>query len=456
MSDEKTRDDASAVDEVALSTKGMSIPEPSSENQAKRRSLFNATAWMTVILSSMYGIMYLDRVNISVAAKDMMKEFSLTNTQLGIAFSAFAWPYLFGQLVGGWLANRFGARLTLAVCGLVVAISTVATGFIGGLVSLFAVRLALGCGEGPSFSAATQAMRNWYPVTRFGFIQGVTHSAARLGGAIAPPIVAWIMVLGGWRASFWFCGFLSFIWVVTWWWYFRDDPRSHPSITEPEVAVLSPYAKISRKARTPFVPLAKRIASVTAVDFCYGWMLWVFISWIPLYFMNKHQLNLKNSALLAGLTFFAGVVGDTVGGTFSDWILVRTGNKRLARNAFIACSLLLAGAFLFCTMRTMNVTFVAIYLGLSFFCLELVVGTIWAIPMDITREYAGIAGGMMNFGFGLAGIISPIVFGFVIDKTGNWDIPFGISVGICVIGAVLTVFMRPDKPFVPPQATVPE
>jgi sugar phosphate permease len=453
MSDGKRQNLAvAAVDAVDLADKGSPGTGSPGTNHVRRKRLLSATGWMTAILSAMYGIMYLDRVNISVAAKDMMKEFSLTNTEIGLAFSAFAWPYLFGQLVGGWLANRFGARLTLAVCGLVAAIATLSTGFIGGLISLFAVRLALGCGEGPSFSAATQAMRNWYPPTRFGFIQGITHSAARLGGAIAPPIVAWVMAMAGWRSAFWFCGALSLVWVFVWWWYFRDDPRSHPSVTPDEVSVLSPYAKLSRKARTPFLPLAKRIGSVTAVDFCYGWMLWVFISWIPLYFMNKHQLNLKNSALLAGLTFFAGVVGDTIGGSFSDWILVRTGNKRLARNAFIAFSLVLAGIFLFCTMTTMNVTYVAIFLGLSFFCLELVVGTIWAVPMDITREYAGIAGGMMNFGFGLAGIISPVVFGLVVDKTGNWDIPFGISVAICALGAVLTVFMRPDKPFVPPQS----
>ena len=167
-----------------------------------------------------------------------------------------------------------------------------------------------------------------------------------------------------------------------------------------------------------------------------------------MYFMNKHHLDLKKSALLAGLTFFAGVVGDTLGGSFSDWILIRTGNKRLARNAFIAFSLTLAGAFLFTTMLTRDVTMVAIFLGASFFFLELVVGKIWAIPMDITREYAGMAGGMMNFGFGLAGIISPLVFGRIIDKTGNWDIPFALSVVICLIGACLTVFMRPDKPLI--------
>ena len=153
---------------------------------AKRRRI-SATTWITVILAAMYFIMYLDRVNISLTAKEMMSEFSLSNTQIGVAFSAFAWPYLFGQLLGGWLAKQWGAKVTLAVCCLVVSVSTICTGFVSGLITLFAVRLILGIGEGPAFSAATSAMRNWYPEKRFGFIQGITHSASRLGGCLAPP-----------------------------------------------------------------------------------------------------------------------------------------------------------------------------------------------------------------------------------------------------------------------------
>jgi MFS family permease len=429
-------------------TVGATIAKP-----IARTRLISTTTWMTIILSSMYGIMYLDRVNISVAAKDMMKEFSLSNVQIGLAFSAFSWPYLIGQLFGGWFAKQVGSRLTLALCGILVAISTISTGFVTGLISLFIVRLALGCGEGPAFSAATAAMRDWYPEKRFGFIQGITHSAARLGGAVAPPIVAWIIATSGWRWSFWVCGLMSVAWVAVWITYFKDDPRSHPGMTEKELSQLSARSKVTRKTRTPFLALAKRVGPVTAVDFCYGWNLWVYISWIPLYFMNRHHLDLKSSALLAGLTFFAGVVGDTIGGSLSDRIYIKTGNKRIARNMLIAASLLLSGAFLFATMFTFNISLVALLLGLAFFFLELVVGTIWAIPMDISREYAGLASGMMNFGFGLAGIISPVVFGLVIDKTGNWDIPFGCTVAICVIGAALTVFMRPDKPFIAPDST---
>jgi len=414
------------------------------------RRLLSVPMVVSAILCSMYFIMYLDRVNISLTAKEMMREFSLSNTEIGVAFSAFAWPYLFGQLAGGWLAKQWGAKATLTVCCLIVGLSTVYTGFVAGLISLFAARLALGIGEGPSFSAATTAMRNWFPEKRFGFIQGITHSASRLGGAVAPPLVAWLVVAGGWRVSFMACGLMSLFWVGLWCFYFTDDPRKHAGMTQKELEALPAACTTTRHSRTPFWALAKRIGTVTAVDFCYGWTLWVFISWIPLYFQNKCHLDLKSSALLSCFTFGAGVVGDTLGGLTSDWLWVRTGNKRIARNLFIAFALVAAGLMLWCTVVTTNVTLITIFLGLAFFFLELIVGTIWAIPMDISCEFAGLASGMMNFGFGLAGIVSPIVFGVIIDKTHNWDIPFACTVGICLVGAGLTYFMRPDIPFINP------
>src|SRR5205807_5548137 len=125
-----------------------------------------------LLLCLMYLILYVDRVNISTAAPLIKAELGLSNTELGLAFSAFAYPYALFQLVGGWLGDRFGARATLGISGLIVCAATAATGLVGGLASLFAARLALGIGEGATFPTATRAISVWTPEQRWGFAHG--------------------------------------------------------------------------------------------------------------------------------------------------------------------------------------------------------------------------------------------------------------------------------------------
>ncbi|MGD0216207.1 MAG: MFS transporter [Desulfobaccales bacterium] len=413
--------------------------------------LISTSTLTTILFCSLYFLMYLDRVNISMGAKSIIKDFNLSHVELGLAFSAFSWPYLVGQWVGGWSANKIGAKLTLALCVFVAGVATFFSGIVVGLATLFAARLFVGIGEGPVFSAATQGMKHWYSGKRYGYIQGITHAAARFGGALAPLIVAWCIALSGWRLSFFVCALLTLAWLAFWWLNFSENPREHPHITAAEVAELVPPTKGVRNARTPWWPLIKRIFPVTMVDFAYGWMLWVFLSWIPLYFMTRFHLDLKSSALHSAFALIAGVVGDTLGGLFSDWLLVKTSNKLIARNAFIASGLLLSGGFLTATLFTHDLTLVTLFLFGTFLCSEAVCGPIWAVPMDISHEYAGIGSGIMNSGFAIAGVISPIVFGLVIDHFKTWDAAFYLTIAICVAGAVLCLFMRPDIPFVPPQ-----
>src|SRR5271170_7383038 len=153
------------------------------------------SAWNSIpnrvlfLLCFMYLIFYIDRVNISTAAPLIQKDLGLSNTVLGFAFSAFAYPYAVFQLIGGWLGDKFGPRLTLGVSGFVVCISTVLTGAVGGLLALVVVRLALGFGEGAAFPTATRAMAVWMPPTQWGFAQGITHSFSRMGNALTPPLI---------------------------------------------------------------------------------------------------------------------------------------------------------------------------------------------------------------------------------------------------------------------------
>jgi len=404
------------------------------------------------LLCLIYLIFFVNRVNISTAAPLMKADLKLTNTQLGLVFSAFAIPYALFQLIGGWIGDRFGPRLTLSVCCALVGVSTILTGAAThGFISLFALRLALGFGEGAAFPTATRAMSTWVPARSWGFAQGITHSFGRLGTAITPPIMAALLLFISWRGSFVVLGLLSLLWLFLWAWYFRNDPGDHPGITESQLSELAGVDSSSRKA-IPWLPLAHRILPVTIVDFCYGWTLWLFLSWIPTFFFENYHLNLQSSAMFSAGVLFAGVIGDTVGGLASDRLLRMTGSLVVARRSVIVTGFLGAFVFLVPVVLIHDLRIAALGLSLAFFFAELIVGPIWSIPLDIAPRYAGSASGMMNFGFAAAGLVSPSSFGYLVDRTGSWVVPFIGSIALLLLGAALAMRLRPDKPFVDARA----
>jgi sugar phosphate permease len=412
-----------------------------------RPKIFSATTNVLILLCIMYALTYIDRNNVSTAAFVFKQDLHLTNTQVGLVFSAFAYPYLIFQIVGGWVSDRFGARLTLTVSALIWGVATLLTGKSNGLAALLCARLLLGFGEGATFPTATRAMSDWLPAKRRGFGQGVTHSSARLGNALTPPLVAWLIAVITWRGSFIILGIISVAWAVAWAWYFRDDPASHPAITSDELAELPDYAAKEKRAKTsvPWMSLTRRMLPVTAVYFCYAWTLWLYLAWIPSFFLHSYGLKLQDSALFSSGVFFAGVLGNTVGGMLSDRILSRTGSHNKARRDLVIIGFLCSLACMLPLLFSHNLTGAAICLSLAFFFSEFTIGPMWAIPMDIAPRFAGSASGLMNTGTAFAAIISPLVFGFVIDKTGNWELPFIGSIGLLFAGAILAFWMKPDE-----------
>jgi MFS family permease len=402
------------------------------------------------LLCAMYLILYIDRVNIATAATLIQDELGLSNTELGLAFSAFAYPYTAFQLIGGWLGDKFGARRTLCVSLLFVCVATASTGAVGGLLSLFCARVALGFGEGAALPTATHAMSSWTPATRWGFAQGLTHSFARLGNFVTPPIVATLIAWWSWRASFFILASVSLVWMAVWGWYFRDVPKDHPAITPDDLATLPARGLAAHTPAIPWWRLFRRILPATAVDFFYGWALWLFLTWMPSFFVQNFQLNIGSTALYSSGVFLGGVVGDTLGGTVSDIILKRTGDIVAARRNVVVAGFVGAAIFFVPLILVHDLTVSVICLSLAFFFAELIVAPIWAVPMDIAPRYAGSASGMMNFGSALAGIISPLVFGYLIDLTGGWTVSFIAVVVLLLLGAVPAFYLRPDQPFVEP------
>jgi MFS family permease len=408
---------------------------------------FSACTIVLFLICLMYGITYIDRNNVSTVASIFERDLHLSNMQIGLVYSAFAYPYLIFQIIGGWVSDRFGARIGLTVCGVIWASATLLTGTVSSLAAVLFLRVMLGFGEGATFPMSTRAMSDWTPKEKRAFAQGITHASARLGNALTPPLVAWLIVAVTWRGSFIFLGIISLAWVIAWALYFRDDPGDHLDITPRELERLPSYAarKQREKEAVPWLMLARRMLPVTVVYFCYGWTLWLYLAWIPSFFLHSYRLNLKSSALFSASVFSAGVLGNTLGGVISDRIFDRTGDHNKARRNLVVAGFLCSVASMLPILLSHNLTWVAVFLSLAFFFSEFTIGPMWAIPMDIAPRFSGSASGLMNTGSALAAIVSPLVFGYVIDKTGDWTLPFLGSIGLLLIGAMLAFWMKPDE-----------
>lgn len=370
--------------------------------------------------------------------------------------SAFGYSYALLQVFGGWIGDRFGARKTLFLCGAIWALSTAGTGLVTGLVSMTIVRIALGFGEGATFPTATRAMQSWTPVGRRSYAQGVTHAFSRLGNAITPLIVANMMVWWNWRAAFVILGTASMVWVIVWWLYYRDDPREHAAITAEDLARLPPHQAPGSTARkVPWRRLTLRMLPVTLTYFCYGWTLWLMLTWLPTFFLENFKIDIKKSVLPLTIVYLSGFVGDAVGGVLSDYLLHRTGRLVLSRLLVIVIGMLGAAGFMIPVLSPHDIVTLTICLSFAFFFLELVIGPIWSVPMDIAPQYAGTASGLMNTGSAVAAIVSPLAFGYIVDLTHNdWHMPFYGSIALLVIGTALAFTMHPDRKFIDDQDVV--
>jgi len=403
----------------------------------------------------MYLITYLDRVNISTAAPMISKEFGFSKITMGVIFSAFVWAYALFQVPGGWLNDRFGARPVLGTIVAYWSVMTAATAAATGAASFIVLRFLFGIGEAGAFPGATRSMQLWYPREERGLVQGLTHSASRLGAAIAPPLVVFIMKYWGWRSAFYVCGAVGLVWSIWWFISYRNLPEEHALVNQEELkhirgvdsAGAAKQAVIERKASVPWSTLLRspNMWAIMCGYFTYVYCLWIFLSWLPSYLIEFRHFTLLKVGLFASLPLLAGVVGDTVGGLSTDWLLKKTGSAKLARRSVAIVGLLGCCTFIVPAALTAN-AYTAVYcLTASMFFLECTIGPSWAVPMDTGGKYSGTVSGMMNMAGNFGGALSPLVFGILVQY-GNWQAPFIVAAVLLVIGACVWAFwLDPDR-----------
>lgn len=406
--------------------------------------------WVVLLLLClMYLITYLDRVSMAITAPLIVKEFGFDKKTMGLILSAFVWAYAAFQVPGGWLGDRFGPRKVLSTIMTYRTVIAFLTSRAFGFFSFCGVRFSLGVGEAGAFPTATRAMQMWYPRDERGLVQGVSHAASRLGGALGPLVAVALMIRFGWRSVFYVIGILSLLWAILYSLVYRNMPEEDRSVSRAELARIRGLddkgeIKKANVAKRPKVPWSVLLShgnmwGIMCGYAAYIYSLWFFLSWLPTYLIDYRHFSLIKTGWFAAMPLSAGVVGDAFGGFLTDKLYVKTNNVKLSRRSVAITAMLGCGAFTMIAALAAN-PYTAVYcLTVAMFFLEMTIGPAWAVPMDVGGEFSGTVSGMMNMGGQFVGALCPIVFGILFSK-GALVAPFAISSGLLFIGAAIWAF----------------
>jgi sugar phosphate permease len=393
-------------------------------------------------------VMYMDRVCMGTAAPIMMREFGLDKITMGWSVSAFNWAYALFQVPGGWMADRYGPRIILAAALAWWSLFTAATGASFNAFSLTVTRFMFGAGEAAAFPASSRAVVRWLPVEQRGFGQGVQHAGSRLGAAIAPALVVFLLYKTTWRWMFYSFGSLGAVLALVWYAYYRNRPQEHSSVNEEELQAIGPAAATGSKPAVD-VPWRRILRSrdlwfLSSMYFCYGWVVWTYLFWLPTYLVEARHFSQIKMGLGASLPLLAATVTNVAGGWISDKLSSRWSDLRRGRLAVSVIGFAIAGVGLIPGVLAQSASTGLICLTIALAGLELTVAVSWAISLDIGGDYSGSVSAVMNTLGNLGGALSSVVIGYLATHLG-WNWPFLVASALCAIAALLATRINPNR-----------
>ena len=387
-------------------------------------------------------ICYIDRVNMSVAIIPMADEFKWAQTTKGIVLSSFFYGYLATQVLGGWLADRYGGKVVLGFGVLWWSIFTLLTppAAAVSLAVLFIARVGMGLGEGVAFPAIHNLFARWVPVHERARSVALNTSGIPLGTVGALLLTPAIVLAWGWQAVFYCFGTLGFLWFVLWYFLATDSPETHPTIHPSEVQFIHGNAPPPAKnEKTPWGLLLSK-APVWAIiinHFCSNWGFYVILTWLPTYFQQALGADLSKVGIYTILPWLVMFLMGNTAGWIADNLLKAGLSLTFVRKLMQSIGFLGAATFLSLiggvTTISQAIVYMCCTLGLGAFALS----GFAVNHLDIGPRYAGILLGFSNTAGTIPGIIGVTLTGLILDATGSWNLVFLISAGIYVFGALV-------------------
>jgi len=395
-------------------------------------------------------INYLDRAVLGVAAPALTQELVLNAAMMGIVFSAFSWTYAAAQIPGGVLLDRFGTRVIYFLAVGLWSLFTLLQGFSAGLISLLIFRLGLGIAEAPCFPANSRVLGTWFPQHERARANSVFAVGQYVGIAFLSPLLFWIVATFGWRVLFMMAGVLGFLFTAVWWYGYRE-PHESKRVSQSELDFISAGGGLTHtKAATPFswrgmglLIRQRQILGASIGQFAGNSTLVFFLTWFPTYLATERQMEWLKIGFYAVLPYIAASGGVLVGGWISDQLLKRTGNANVGRKLPIIIGLFLASTIIIANYVESD-TMVVIVMSIAFFG-QGFVNLGWTLITDVApKQLIGMTGGLFNLCANLAGIITPMVVGFIVGTTGSF-VGALVFIGIlALIGALSYIFIVGD------------
>ena len=408
----------------------------------------NVILTMLVILGM---VTFLDRINISVAGSSIMHDLQLSPSEWGWVQSAFILSYGLMQIPMGALGDRFGHRKILSLIVLWWSLFTAFTGLAGGLASLLVIRFMFGIGEAGSSPCSTGVISRWFEKHEVGKAQGYVWAASRMGGALTPFVVIPVMVTVGWRSAFYLLGALGIVWAIVWWLFYRDSGftsvTSSASATSLTSAASSASSSGAGGLRWSAVLCNSQFWLLCGMYFFYAFGSWFFFSWFPTFMELGRGFDKTELTYAVAVPFIMSMMGNIAGGHLTDKLTHRYGIK-IGRKALGSSSLAISAVCMFLAAFIPGKMAVFVFLSLCFGIFDLMLPSAWALCIDLGKQQAGTLSGAMNTAGNIGGFCCGILFGELVQQSGNYNLPLYMIAVMLIISAVLFAFINPEKPIV--------
>ena len=383
-------------------------------------------------------INYADRATFSIAGDAASKDLGLDPIQMGYIMSAFAWAYVIGQIPGGALLDRFGTKLIYTLAIAAWSFFTLIQGFSGFLtgglifIGLFAMRFMVGLAESPSFPGNARLVAAWFPSSERGTASAIFNSAQYFSLVVFAPFMGWLVHTYDWHSVFFVMGGLGLIAAIVFWKMVRS-PVDHPGVNKAELDYIEAGGGLIRmEDRTVTKSAAFSWANVKQVlgsrmligvfigQYGINVLTYFFVTWFPIYLVKERGLNILEAGFAAAAPALCGFAGGVLGGVISDALLKKTGSLTIARKTPLLIGMLLSALIIACAYIESSALIVVV-MAVAFFG-KGIASLGWAVVSDTSpKELVGVTGGIFNTFGNTAGIVTPIVIGYIVAATGSFD-----------------------------------